>query len=184
MKCATVLLLAASLQAQIGIIRPNEPPVSEPLRQYLELTFAQVTALTDLGTQLNQFQMAKAQRMAQVQRELADEMQRESPDPMALGQRHLELEVIRREITREQQRSAEQIQQIFTPAQRTKIAALQEVLRQYPLACEAMQRNLVPAPQPMFQQVPQYLYVPTCMSSGIRTGDFAFPIIAPPPNVR
>ena len=164
MKFATMLLLiAASLQAQIGIIRPGEPPVSEALRQYLELTFAQVSTMTDLTTKFMQFQQEKYQRMSQVQREIAEEMQRESPDPMALGQRYLELEVSRRELEREQARIAEEVQKLYTPSQRTKVTALQEILRIYPMACEAVQRNLIPAPAPT--QSSTYMYVPTCVPS-------------------
>ena len=171
-----VLLFAASLQAQIGIIRPGEPPVSEALRQYLELTFTQVSTLTDLSTRFLQFQGEKMQRMSQVQREIAEEMQRENPDPMALGQRYVELEVIRRELEREQRRIAEDVQALYTPAQRTKVAALQEVLRMYPMACEAVQRNLIPAPPPT--QMSQFVYVPTCAPSS-SFSRVIFPLVTP-----
>lgn len=176
MKIWLVVLFAAMLHGQIGVIRPFEPPISEPLRQYLELTSAQVTSISSLTGQLVRYQAEKTQRMAQVHVEIAAEMGRNSLDPMALGMRYVELEVIRRELTAEARRVAEETQKLYTPAQRTKIVALQEVLRQYPLACEALQRNLMPPPeqpQPGFAQFLLTSYVlPACPVGGLRAGGF------------
>jgi hypothetical protein len=105
-----------------------------------------------LNAELARFQGEKLRRVLQVNMELAQEMRRENLDPMAIGLRHVELEAIRREIAAEQQRVARETQALLTPAQRPKVQALQEVLRMYPLACEALAMNLMAPPQQQQQQ--------------------------------
>lgn len=122
------------------------PQISPALQRYLELTQEQVTRINRLNNAVRQFQAQKLRRSVQVQQELREEMRRETLDPMAIGLRQVELEAIRREIQAEESRTREQIQETFTPAQRNRIAALQEVLRQYPMACEALQHNLLAPP--------------------------------------
>jgi hypothetical protein len=106
---------------------------------------------------------------------------------MALGARYVELETIRREIAAERQRTAEAVQAVLTPAQRMRTAALQEVLRNYGLACEALNTNLMtlPAlapgrvitatPDPATGVATFLLGVPFCPTAPLlRTGDFTF----------
>jgi hypothetical protein len=74
-------------------------------------------------------------------------MSQPSLDATAIGLRYVELEAIRRELEAERKRTVDAIQELLTQVQRTKISALQEVLRTQPLACEAMNHHLMaPAP--------------------------------------
>ena len=197
-KFLLTVVLASAAFAQVTppvILQPGEGTgPSLALRQYLDLTNAQVASMVRLNAELNRFQGEKFRRAAQVSNELAQEMRRENLDPMAIGLRHVELEAIRREIAAEQQRVARETQALLTPAQRPKVQALQEVLRMYPLACEALAMNLMAPPQQQPVGVPPgtgggsgqigsfLIGAPACGGLGVRTGDFNFQP-TPPPNV-
>ena len=192
------VVLAAAAFAQVGTQPPFQPPIvggPEPslaLRQYLDLTNQQVSTILRLRTELARFQGEKLRRQAQVNVELSQEFRRETLDPMAIGVRQVELEAIRREIQAEQARVAREVQALLTPAQRTRIQALQEVLRTYPLACEALYHNLMSPPQEQGQMpgggmmggaIGSFMFgAPLCGGLGTRTGDFSGVLIAPPPD--
>jgi hypothetical protein len=171
----TKLLIVAMLA--LPALAQRDPSLA--LRQYLELTNEQVAAVVRLNTQLNRFSAEKFNRQRQVQMEIAQEMQRETLDPMAIGVRYIEVEAIRREMQAEQARTATQIGALLTTAQRTKLQALQDVVRTYPVACEAVALNLltVPpvAPDPNSPMPPEY-YGSICSSSRwFNTSSFLMP---------
>ena len=124
-------------------------PVPQDLRRYLELTDVQVNGVQRLNAQLASYRTAKARRQFQVQVELADEMAKDPLDPTAIGLRHVELESIRREIEAEQRKTVEGIQALLTPAQRTRLEGLAQVLRQYSTACSAVAWNFLTEPFPV-----------------------------------
>ena len=195
----TKLLLSVFVAGiAVGQVTPPMPPVFEgpgpslALRQYLDLTNAQVASIVRLNTEAQRFQQEKFRRQAQVSFEISQEMRRDTLDPMAIGLRFVELEAIRRDIAAEQARVARDVQALLTAAQRTRIQALQDVLRTYPVACEALAHNLMSAPQQTGQMpggiigggAPGSIIfaAPACGGiGGIRTGDFGGGIVAPPP---
>lgn len=140
---AFVLLLTGVASAQDGLL-PS--PIPQDLRRYLELTAAQGVRIQQLNAQLSAYRSGKTIRQIAVQRELAEEMAREPLDPTAIGLRHVELESIRREIEAEQRKTMEEIQALLTPAQRTRLDGLAQVLRQQNTACAAVALNLLSAP--------------------------------------
>ena len=142
---AFILLLTGVASAQNGLL-PG--PIPQDLRRYLELTDAQANGIQRLNAQLDAYRIGKATRQFQVQRELAEEMAREPLDPTAIGLRHVELESIRREIEAEQTKTVAAIQALLTPAQRTRLDGLAQVLRQHRTACSAIALNLLAAPPP------------------------------------
>jgi hypothetical protein len=140
---AVSCVLAAS--AQIIGPGPGGPglPISPDLRVYLDLTGDQMAAMNRLNAELRRFQSDKGRRATQVQLELQDERQKETLDPMAFGLRYVELEAIQRDVAAKAKDTAAEVQKLFTPAQKTKLQALVDVLRNYPLACEAVSLNLI-----------------------------------------
>ena len=192
------VVLATTAFAQVTTQPPFQPPVGigpEPslaLRQYLDLTNQQVSSILRLRGELATFQAEKIRRQIQVNMELSQEFRRETLDPMAIGVRQVELEAIRREIQAEQARITREVQALLTPAQRTRIQALQDVLRTYPLACEALYHNLMSPPQQQGQMpgggivgggIGSFILgAPVCGGLGNRTGDFSGVLIAPPPD--
>ena len=186
---AAVLLTLPIASSQVIPSFADFPP---QLKSYLELTDDQVTSIKKANIDLNTFRAGKLQRQFQVQAELAQETAKQTPDPMALGLRYVELEAIRRELQAEQQKTATAVQTLLT-AQKTKVAALQQALLLYPTACSAVDenvlqptllsgRNTIPANQIDSSQgsFASFLLgipaVSTCngVPNAIRTGDFIF----------
>jgi hypothetical protein len=140
---AFILFSTGVVSAQDGFL-PS--PIPQDLLRYLELTDAQVPRIQRLNAQLAAYRAGKARRQFQVQQELAQEMGRDPLDPTAIGLRHVELESIRREMEAEQRKTVEEIQALLTPAQRTRLDGLAQVLRQHSTACSAVALNLLPVP--------------------------------------
>lgn len=194
---SVVLAGAALAQVMPPVMQPpiiGGPEPSLALRQYLDLTNEQVSSIIRLRGDLNRFQSEKLRRQLQVNLEMSQELRRETLDPMAIGVRHVELEAIRREIDAEQARVARDVQALLTAAQRTRVQALHDVLRTYPLACEALYHNLMSVPPQQQGQMPGggmmggsvgsiIFGAPVCGGiggPGIRTGDFASFLIGTP----
>ena len=189
---AAVLLTLPIVSAQIGVSRWFFPP---QLKAYLELTDDQIQAITKANTDLNAFRATKLQRQLQVQTELAQEMAKQTLDPMALGLRYMELEAIRRELNAEQQKTATAVQNILTAPQKTKAAALQQALQLYPTACSAVEQNVLPTAAPPGNIIPANRIDPNVgfasfllgalplsdCNVGLRTGAFTFSPLVPFP---
>ena len=183
---AAVLLTLPAGSAQIVGVITDFPP---QLKTYLELTNGQVNSIKKANADLDMFRATKLQRQFQVQAELAQETSKQTPDPMALGLRYVELEAIRRELQAEQQKAATTAQNVLTPSQKTKVAVLQQALLLYPTACSAMEQNILqPAapvptnilPIPVNRVDPSGIFasfligsVPDC-AAGARAGSFTF----------
>src|SRR5690348_6528657 len=135
-----VLLAVPAGSAQIGGVITDFPP---QLKTYLELTDDQVNSIKKANADLDTFRATKLQRQFQVQAELAQETSKQTPDPMAIGLRYVELEAIRRELQAEQQKAATTVQSVLTTPQKAKVAVLQQALQLYPTACSAVEQNLL-----------------------------------------
>jgi hypothetical protein len=143
------LVLAIVVSAWAQRITPTPfSPIPANLRLYLELSNDQVTALTGIAQRFQAFQAAKLVRWAQVRAEIDEESAREVIDPNALGLRYREIELINREIEAERQRNRTELLAALTPTQRTKVTALDQVLRLQNTACSAVSFNLLSLPVP------------------------------------
>lgn len=173
------ILAASTGSAQTpspGLPNPTIPVSQLPtaLQQYLGLSDAQASQINSLNQQLAQLLGTKAQRQIQLQIELAQELRRPSLDPMAIGARYIEIEQIRRDIEAERARTAASIQTTLTEAQKGKLTALQVVIRDYPMACQAITQNLLPPVVGMAINPNLNLPLPT----GV-TGSFASFVLGP-----
>ena len=137
------LICAAPAWCQMG-----GPAAQFPvqLREFLDLTNQQVGSINQTNLRLREFANTKSVRRAQVQSEIAQETGRPVMDPMALGVRYRELELIRREVDAEQTRVRTELVAGLTAAQRTRLGALEEAFRLQGTACDAVQQNLLVAP--------------------------------------
>lgn len=151
-------LLASSLSAQITRINFGFPA---QLKEFLELTDTQVTALNQLNDRLTDYEGSKLERSAIVQFEINQENARPTIDPAALGVRYRELELIRRDVESERSRTRAESQAVLTAAQKTKLTTLEQALRLQSTACEAVNRHLIQAPQlrfiPELSSIAQFL---------------------------
>lgn len=143
MRTLVALLLGAS-----ACLGQTFTPIYFPpqLKDYLTLSDDQIAKITTLNSQFSAFQSEKTARVFQVQREIADETAKVSPDPMALGVRYFELEALRRQMDEQQKNTVTQIQALLTADQKTKLAALQQALSLYSTACSAAGQNLMRLP--------------------------------------
>ena len=146
-KCLPLFLLAASLGAQIpgplpppGFVGPNFPAA---IRLFLDLSDSQVQTIQQQNADLGRFAAGKSLRASQVQQEIAQETARPGLDPLALGLRYTELEVIRRELQDEFRRTRDRIRQALTEPQRAKLGSLEAILKLLPIYSEAASVNLV-----------------------------------------
>lgn len=179
-------LLAPALFSQATGIIARFPP---QLKQYMELSDAQVNTIIEANASLQRFQIDKHRRTIQVEMELAQERAKTTIDPMALGVRYLELEGIRREILSEQQKTSAQIQNVLTPPQKTKLQTLQQALRLQSTICEAQSVNLLDqvAPNPFLGNIlpslgtNPFLFPGSACGFGIRSGGFGDIIFNPTP---
>lgn len=145
------LVLAAVVLAPSGFAQtPGRPvpglytmPFPPMLQQYLGLTDDQVSRVTATNQQLSELSATKAQRQIQLQVEISQEIRRPSPDAAAIGTRYVELEQIRRDLEAERTRTVASVQNILTEPQKGKLTALQQAMRDYPIACAAVTQNLM-----------------------------------------
>ena len=144
-----LFLLAASLGAQIpgpqppGFVGPSFPAA---IRLFLDLSDSQVQTIQQQNADLGRFAAGKSIRASQVQQEIAQETARPGLDPLALGLRYTELEVIRRELQDEFRRTRDRIRQALTEPQRAKLASLEAIFKLVPIYSEAASVNLVENP--------------------------------------
>ena len=149
MRTIGLLLLGLSSTALWAQLPPVRVFFPEQVKQYVGLSDEQVGRIQQANLGLSLFQATKAARQLLVQAEIAQETRKETLDAMALGLRYLELEGIRREIEREQAKTVAAVQALLTDAQKLKVAALVQVMRDYSTACAGVGVNVVPAPAPV-----------------------------------
>ena len=107
-----ILLLFPCFDAGFVLLRdeslalPFFPALPPELRQYLALTDAQADAVTKLFNENQLLASEKSRRMAQVQSEIAEELNKDPLDPMSIGVRYAEIEAIRRGLDAESERHA------------------------------------------------------------------------------
>lgn len=134
------------------------------LRQYLELTDAQLEQLLRINRDFNVLLSQREQRIRQVQIEIDEETRKEALDPAALGIRYAEVEALCREMRDRYVQSQRQSRQVLTPAQMTRIRALEEAWRLMPLINQAQNLGVF---EPM---TPGPRYLPTRVMVGVPGG--------------
>lgn len=175
-----VLTISPGFAQTRGLPVPGIPftmPFPEDLQRYLGLTADQIARIDTANQQFTQSVSTKAQRQIQLQLEIAQEMARPALDAHAIGVRYVEVEQIRRDIEAERTRTVVSVQSILNEAQKTKLTALQQVLRDYPIACAAIGQNLIAAGTGVTAINPN---LPTQITGGI-TGSFASFLLSPSP---
>ena len=126
---------------------PERTPAIEPfsaLAQYLELTVDQVRSINTLQQEARQLFIERSRRNAQVQFEIATESAKAELDELALGLRLVEIETIRREIEQSQKDLAAAIQQKLSPAQLTKLQAIEAARALAQLDASAQAEGFLP----------------------------------------
>lgn len=144
---ALFLLTASGLPAQQEL-RPFPRFFPPALQSFLELTSDQVTKIEDANSRFRAYEASRSARRIDLQFEISAEISNATIDPMALGLRHREIELIRREVEAERAKTRTEVQAVLTAAQRTKLATLDQALRLQSTACSAVSQNLLVEPIP------------------------------------
>ncbi|MDX2150149.1 MAG: periplasmic heavy metal sensor [Bryobacteraceae bacterium] len=137
---AVMALLATSAFAQGPGSGGPGPRAAAPrldsLKEYLSLTDAQVTQLTQLRTQQFEANRGLREELSAKSRALRDLLNAPSPNAAAIGQAMLELQAIRKKLEGSNETRQSQAQNILTAPQKEKLkeleaaAALQDEIRQ------------------------------------------------------
>jgi hypothetical protein len=136
-------ILPAALWAQEPALQPLVAAYPQ-LKQYFGLSDTQVGKIQGLNSGFQLYLAMKYARVTQIQKELTIETAKTALDPLALGVRYTELELICREATRTQSDLVKNVQAVLTAAQQPKWQALQDAYKLLPVIQEGQQANLLP----------------------------------------
>ena len=87
--------------------------------------------------------MGKQSRIQQVQTEIAQETVKQNLDPMALGVRYTEIELICRDIRQQVPVYLKKNTDVLTDSQKAKLKVLEEAVKLAPVISEAQNGNLI-----------------------------------------
>jgi len=107
------------------------------LKQFLDLTDAQILQIGKFSDSYNQTLREKQIRMTQLQFEIAQETAKEPIDPMELGVRYTEVAQIQKDLRNGQTNLRTSVRQVLTDAQKAKVKALDDAMKLQPLISEA-----------------------------------------------
>ena len=135
-------LIASTAFAQTVVVDPQAN-----ISQFLALTDVQAQAISRANRDYSEYAAQKSARMAQVQRDIAQETAKDVLDPGGLGVRYAELEAIRRDLDDQLQRTREKVAAQLTDSQKAKLSTLDDARKLQPLISQAECNNLLlPAP--------------------------------------
>ena len=143
--CLLIVIASATAAAQTPP-PPNPGFYPQPLAQvkeFLQLSDAQVQAILANNEEYNRWSAAKQARGSQVQGEIAEETAKEALNPMALGVRYVEVETICWEMKAQAAMSLKKNVDVLTAPQKAKLQVLQDAIKLAPVVSEAQSGNLL-----------------------------------------
>ncbi|GEM_PF-5256695 len=139
MKYLLSAFLFMPLLAQQQQTRPMLPQV----REYLQLTNAQVLLIVANNDDYNRNAAERQQRIRQVQSEIAEITASDNLDAAALGVRYQEIELICRDLKQISLTYQKTNLGLLTDEQKTKLKALEDAWKFLPQILEAQSANLI-----------------------------------------
>jgi hypothetical protein len=131
--------LVASLCAQVPVTSNGVGDFFPNLQRAIQLTAAQWERVADEGNTYQRFLAEKFQRLSAIDRELRIEQLRPTPDPMALGVRHVEIASICRESTDRQILLRQNLRKVLNAEQLVRLAQLEAGKAMLPAINEGQQ---------------------------------------------
>ncbi len=141
----TVPWLAVALMAQPA--PPQAPPV-QALKQFLSLTDAQATQLTQLRREQGQAVQVIAQQIREKESALRTLLESGGADAAPVGRLVLDVNDLRIQIRETNERYQAQARQVLTATQREKLGVLIEAAKLQPAIAQAIGLNLISPPLP------------------------------------
>ena len=163
---AFVLLLASPFFA---IAQEAYPRPLAQLQEFLELSDSQVEAILRNNDEINQWIAEKEARASRVVAEMAAETVKDAPEPLALGVRYVELELLCRELSSKTAEFRKKNAATLSDPQRLKLKVLEEAIRLAPVINEAQTGNLLDSRG----------YFPRTYSGSNGGGEVIFAILTP-----
>ena len=122
----------------IPVFLPYIPPAPGPtfcgspmfplaLREYLNITDTQVAAIAQASADYNDVNQRRQARIAEVQIEIRDETAKDSPDPVALGVRYVEIQLLSTDLQNQAARLRERARAALTGDQAVRLKTLDDL---------------------------------------------------------
>ncbi|MBE7544384.1 MAG: periplasmic heavy metal sensor [Bryobacteraceae bacterium] len=124
----------------------RQPPAPTALIEYLGLSEAQVTQLTDLRKSLPDVVKPIAEQIRTKNQALREEMQKTNPNPATVGQLMVDMKALREQIRAEHVKINDQAKALLTEDQKSKLAALEAAAKLLPAFRQAIGLGLLDAP--------------------------------------
>lgn len=152
MKCLlSFVLFPLLLAAQGPPLPPGQGPQFFQVKEFLQLTDAQYLTIFRNNEDLSRSLSENGRRINDLQREIFEQFQQESPDALEIGSRYVEITRVCKVMRDEANGLLAKNQAVLTDAQRTRLRTLEEVARQALVISEAQNFRVlgdIPAPAP------------------------------------
>ena len=135
-----ILVCAAPASAQLG---PTFYQTLGQVKEFLQLSDSQVQSIFTNNDEYGRWALGKQSRIRQVQTEIAQETVKQNLDPMALGVRYTEIELICRDIRQQVPVYLKKNTDVLTESQKAKLKVLEDAVKLAPVISEAQNGNLI-----------------------------------------
>lgn len=147
MRIILSVCLLVALSPVMEAQQPGPPGSGSALQQYLELTAAQMDALRRANIEFEAWVEALFDRAMLLEEEIDAETKKESPDPLAIGQRVVEIVRLSREMDAKMAETIKSNVALLTDPQKARLKVLEDALRLVPLAYQAAYMGLLAYPE-------------------------------------
>ena len=113
------------------------------VKDFLQLSDAQLQTILKNNNEYSSWASGKYARLSQVQSEIAQETSKENLDPMALGVRYTEVELICRDIKQQAPATQKKNTDLLTDQQKAKLKTLEDAMKLAPVIFDAQNAKLL-----------------------------------------
>lgn len=147
---AAFLIASSALAQGPGAWRQRTGAANlDALKQYLNLTDAQLDQLRAVRREAAQSARPEARQIQEKARALREEMQSANPDQAKVGRLTVELKQLREQLRAGRSDVSEKARAILTPDQQAKLKALEEARKLAPAMRQATALGLLDPPEPL-----------------------------------
>jgi Spy/CpxP family protein refolding chaperone len=146
-----LMMMMATAAVSAALAQPPQsqpqPPSFDPVKTYLQLTDAQVTALQQIQQQVRQANQAAMQEIRTKHESLRTQLQAGNASAAAVGQLMIDIENLQKRIRDSMTSARNQAVNTLTDAQKTRLAALDAAARLFREIGQARALNLLAPPE-------------------------------------
>ena len=142
MKLSLMIIVVCAASASAQLIPLPYQPLGQ-VKEFLQLSDAQLQTILKNNNEYGSWSSGKQSRIFQVQAEIAQETAKENLEPMALGVRYTEVELICRDIRQQVTVYQKKNTDVLTASQKAKLKVLEDAVKLGPVISEAQSGNLL-----------------------------------------